>query len=149
MTGSRLRAALVGLALLGGAGCEEQVDYGYFAVRVTIDQTAPDPWLASVASCGVNVGGADEDFGALACAENTLTTHELGVFEWSTSTSSGAVQFTVTFKSAIGRVLGVGKSPEVNISPGNTVMTTVMVVPTPESLMPPGGAAPPDPPDRR
>jgi len=140
MSAARLRALFVGLALLGAGGCQEEVDYGYFAVRVTIDQTATDPWLASVASCGVNVDGADEDFGSLACSEGALTGHELGVFEWSTSTASGAVQFTVTFKSATGRVLGTGRSPEVSISPGNTVMTSVVVVPTPESLMPPGGA---------
>jgi hypothetical protein len=145
MTAARARAALLGLALLGGAGCEQDVDYGYFAVKVTIDQTAPAEWLTSVASCGVNVDGADVDFGSLACAEGSLTGHELGVFEWSTSTSSGAVQFTVTFKNALGRVLGAGKSPEVNISPGQMVMTSVVVVPTPESLMPPpGGAAAPE-----
>jgi hypothetical protein len=127
-----------GLLALGLLGCrEEQVDYGYFAVRVSVDQTATEPWLASVASCGVNVDGADVDFGSLACAEGSVTGPELGVFEWSTSTTSGTVQFTVTFKSGIGRTLGVGKSAQVAISPGNTVETTVVVVPIPETLIPP------------
>jgi hypothetical protein len=132
-----LRAGVLGLALLASAGCEEDVNYGYFAVRVTVDQTATDAWLASVAGCGVNVDGADVDFGSLACAEGTLNGRELGVFEWSTSTPSGAVQFTVTFRSGLGRLLGTGKSPEVSISPGKTVETSVVVVPTPASLMPP------------
>ena len=137
MTAARLHMALLGLALLAAAGCEKEVDYGYFSVRVTIDQTATPAWLASVASCGVNVDGADEDFGSLTCVQGSVTSLDLGVFEWSTSAPGGAVQFTVTFKSATGQVLGTGKSPEVDISPGNTVTTGVSVVPTPESLKPP------------
>ena len=130
-----LRAGVLGLVLLAGSGCEEEVNYGYFAVRVTVDQTATDPWLARVASCGVNVDGADVDFGSLACAEGTLNGPEVGVFEWSTSTTSGTVQFTVTFKSGIGNPLGSGRSPPVSISPGNTVETSVVVVPIPATLM--------------
>ena len=136
MTGRGLRPAILALALLAGPGCQEDVDYGYFAVRVSVDQTATDAWLARVAHCGVNVDGADVDFGFLTCAEGTLSGPEVGVFEWSTSTTGGTVQFTVTFKNAIGDTLGTGRSAEASISPGNTVETRVVVVPIPATLIP-------------
>lgn len=133
----RRALAIAGLALLALPACRNDVDYGYFSVKVTVDPTADPAYLASIASCGVNVDGADVDFGSLACAEGSVTRHEIGTFEFSTDTSSGNVQFTVTLKNTVGRVLGTGKSAEVAISPGNTVTATVVVVPAPGTLMPP------------
>lgn len=129
--------ALGGLALLALPSCRNDVDYGYFSVKVTVNPTADPTYLASIASCGVNVDGADVDFGSLACAEGSVTRHEIGTFEFSTNTEGGSVQFTVTLKNAVGRLLGTGKSAEVAISPGNTVTAMVVVVPAPGTLMPP------------
>jgi hypothetical protein len=124
------------LALLALPACRDPIDYGYFAVKVGVDPTAPAEYLARIASCGVNVDGADVDFSSLICAEGSVTQHELGVFEWSTSTESGTVTFTVTFEDGIGRFIGRGKSAEVAISPGRTVETTVTVTPDPAALVP-------------
>ncbi len=129
-------AALGGLTLLALPACSEPIDYGYFAVKVTVDAPADADYLARIAACGVNVDGVDVDFGSLACAENRFTQRELGTFEWSTNTPGGTVEFTVTLKSIIGRVLGTGKSAPVAISPGNTVEASVLVTPAPDALTP-------------
>jgi hypothetical protein len=125
------------LLLLAIPACGDEVDYGYFSVRVSAADSATPDYLSRIAACGVNVDGAAVDFSALACSEGSVTQHELGVFEWSTATKSGTVRFTVTLKDGIGRLLGTGTSAEVAISPGRTVETTVLVTPAPGALMPP------------
>jgi hypothetical protein len=133
----RGRLLLPSLLAVGLLGCRDDIDYGYFAVKVSVDPSATPEYLMEIASCGVNVDGADVDFGSLACAEGRFTTHELGTFEWSTDTQGGTVEFTVTLKNAIGRLWGTGKSTQVAISPGNMVPATVVVTPAPGTLMPP------------
>jgi hypothetical protein len=134
MTGLRLPRALLlgGLAALALPACSQPVDYGYFAVKVSVDPSADADYLAAIATCGVNVEGADVDFGSLSCAEGRFTRHELGTFEWSTDTASGNVKFTVTLKNSVGRVVGTGTSSEAAISPGTTVPSSVVVIPIPE-----------------
>ena len=130
-----MTAGALGLCAL--PACQDEVDYGYVSVKVLVDSSADADYLGRIASCGVNVDGADVDFSSLACAEGRFSRHELGTFEWSTDTSAGSVQFTVTLKDAGWDVLGTGTSTPVSISPGKTVETSVMVVPAPGTLMPP------------
>jgi hypothetical protein len=140
MTGRPLARALVTATALGLCAlpaCQDDVDYGYFSVKVVVDPSADADYLARIATCGVNVDGADVDFSSLACAEGRFTRHELGFFEWSTDTPTGNVQFTVTLKAASWDVLGIGMSAPAAIAPGRTVETIVTVVPAPGSLMPP------------
>jgi hypothetical protein len=139
MTRRRLpRAAalcLGGLAALALPACSQPIDYGYFAVKVSVDPSADAEFLAAIATCGVNVEGADVDFGSLSCAEGRFTRHELGTFEWSTDTASGNVKFTVTLKNSVGRVVGTGTSSEAAIAPGMTVPSSVLVIPLPPPPM--------------
>jgi hypothetical protein len=131
-TGKLLGAAL---ALLGVAGCESDVKYGYFSVKVTMADTATPEILARINSCGVNVEGDDIDFSALDCSLGHVS-KEVGTFEWST-TSTGTVRFLVTVKDVTGKDLGTGMSPDQRIVPDGTVPAVVVVNPTPEALKPP------------
>jgi hypothetical protein len=132
--GGRLLGAT--LALVGVAGCESDVKYGYFAVKVTLADTMPAEVLARINSCGVNVEGDDTDFSALNCSLGKVTSRELGTFEWST-TSTGKVRFLVTIKDVTGKDLAIGMSPDQNIVPNGTVMAFVEAAPTAEALKPP------------
>jgi hypothetical protein len=137
-TRSRPLTTLLGLGLAAALpACQDEVDYGYFSVKVVVDQTADTDYLARIATCGVNVDGADADFSSLACAEGRFTRHELGTFEWSTDTSNGSVQFTVTLKDSTWAILGTGTSDPAPIEPGRTVETRVLVKPAPGTLTPP------------
>jgi hypothetical protein len=130
------------LALAGVAGCESDVTYGYFAVKVTLADTTTPEIMARINSCGVNVEGDDNDFSALNCGLGRVTSRDLGSFEWST-TSSGTVRFKVVVKDVTGKDLGIGMSPDQTILQNGTVMTFVEVKPTDEALKPP--AMPPAP----
>jgi hypothetical protein len=134
-----LRVSLLGTAsllLLSASGCESDVKYGYFAVKVTLADTTTPEIMARINSCGVNVEGADSDFSALPCTLGGVTSRDLGTFEWST-TSMGAVRFKITIKDATGKDLALGTSPDQNIVPNGTVMTFVEAKPTEEALKPP------------
>jgi hypothetical protein len=124
------------LALVGMAGCESDVKYGYFAVKVTLADTMPTEVLARINSCGVNVEGDDADFSPLNCSLGKVTSRELGTFEWST-TSTGKVRFLVTIKDVTGKDLAVGMTPDQNIVPNGTVVASVEATPTAEALKPP------------
>ena len=124
------------LALVGVAGCESDVKYGYFAVKVTLADTMPADVLPRINSCGVNVEGDDTDFSALNCSLGKVTSREIGTFEWST-TSTGKVRFLVTIKDVTGKDLAIGMSPDQTILPNGTVMAFVEAAPTAEALKPP------------
>ncbi|HEY0708038.1 MAG TPA: hypothetical protein VGG33_14640 [Polyangia bacterium] len=133
----KLRTAVAGaLALLGlgVAGCEEDVNYGYFAVTVKIAETATPDYLSRVASCGVNVEGADSDFTSLGCQMGQVNLN-LGTFEWSTN-ETGVVRFVVRLTDITGTEIGIGNSGDVTIVPGGTVPANVVVTPSEAALQP-------------
>jgi hypothetical protein len=121
-------AALASLALLG-TSCEDNINYGYFAVKVTLTDAATPEYLARINACGANVLGADQDFSSLNCRLGQVNSRDLGTFEWSTS-ATGKVQFKVTLTDVTQREIGVGMSEEVTIVPGTMVTTNVVVTPT-------------------
>ena len=127
---------LLGALALLFAGCESDVKYGYFAVKVTLAENTTPEIMARINSCGVNVEGDDSDFSPLDCSLGKVTSRELGTFEWST-TSTGKVRFNVVVKDAVGKDLGLGASADQMIVPNGTVMTFVEVKPTAEALKPP------------
>ena len=127
------------LALLGSAaatGCDEDVKYGYFSVKVTIADTATPEYLGRIASCGVNVEGSDTDFTPLlGCKRGQVTSKELGTLEWSTNTT-GAVRFVVRLTDVTDTELGSGMTGDLTIIPDDTVTSSLVVTPTPAALMP-------------
>jgi hypothetical protein len=127
LQGLRL-GALASLALLG-TSCEDNINYGYFSVKVTLTEAATPEYLARINACGANVTGADEDFSSLNCALGHVSSRDLGTFEWSTS-ATGKVKFTVRLTDVTQREIGIGMSEEVAIVPGSTVITNVVVTPT-------------------
>jgi hypothetical protein len=121
--------ALLPLAMVSSTGCEEAVTYSYFSVSVSIDQSADADFLRSVGSCAAVVMGARTDSGELRCSGGN---RDLGKFEYSTSAKSGAVTFTVVVNDVAGNEIGTGTSPEVSIASGQTVNTSVVVIPKPK-----------------
>jgi hypothetical protein len=121
-------AALASLGLLSSS-CEDNINYGYFAVRVTLTDAATPDYLARINACGANVEGADQDFSSLNCSLGRVSSRELGTFEWSTS-ATGKVKFVVSLTDVTQREIGRGTSEEVSIVPGSTVTTNVVVTPT-------------------
>lgn len=123
------------LALAGAAGCENDVNYGYFSVKVTLADTMPEEVLARISSCGANVEGDDLDFAPLDCRLGQVNSRDIGTFEWSTS-STGTVRFRITVKDITGKDLALGVSGDQRIVPGGTVPVTVEATPTEEALKP-------------
>ncbi|HEY0713713.1 MAG TPA: hypothetical protein VGF45_13630 [Polyangia bacterium] len=132
------RTAVAGaLALFGvvGAGCEEDVNYGYVAVKVTIADTATPDYRARISACGVNVEGADSDFTSLGCQMGRVSTNDLGTFEWSTN-ETGVVRFVVRLTDITGTEIGKGTSSDVAIVPGQMINAAVVVTPAEAALQP-------------
>jgi hypothetical protein len=130
-------AVTVALALgaMGLAGCEEDINYGYVAVKVTIADTATPYYLDRVSACGVNVEGADSDFTTLNCQMGRVS-KDIGTFEWSTN-ETGVVRFVVRLTDITGTEVGTGDSGDVNIVPGQMISAMVVVTPKETALQPP------------
>jgi hypothetical protein len=131
-----LATAVLGGTLLGALGCGESVIYAYFAVDVTIDESANFDFLNRISSCSVVVEGPRQDQGNLNCIKGAIKDHRLGKFEYSTSASSGSVRFTVVLRDLNGRELARGTSDSVRIVPDELVNASVLVKPLPEALEP-------------
>jgi hypothetical protein len=129
--------ALVGLGLAGIAGCEDDTKYSYFAVDVALNDMADADFLARIASCGVNVEGADTDFSPIAvCSPGAIRDRKLGTVEYSTVETTGTVRFKVTVKDIAGMTLAEGLSNDVPVTSGAVTRATVTIVPLPAALAP-------------
>ncbi len=129
---------VAGLAGIGGlSGCEDDTKYSYFAVDVALNDMADADFLARIASCGVNVEGADTDFAPIGvCQAGAVRDRKLGTVEYSTVETSGTVRFKVTVKDIAGMTLAEGTSSDVPITSGAVTRASVTVVPLPAALMP-------------
>jgi hypothetical protein len=136
--GKTLALAGIGLAgLAGPAGCEDDTKYSYFAVDVALNDMADADFLARIASCGVNVEGADTDFAPIvSCQPGAIRDRKLGTVEYSTVETSGTVRFKVTVKDIAGMTLAEGTSSDVPVTSGAVTRASVTVVPLPAALMP-------------
>ena len=130
MIRSSLRGGLVALALLGASACEEDARYSYVSVKVELDETADEAFIARIRTCGVNVTGDASDFHALACRQD----RDLGTIDWSTL-ATGRVRFLVNIRD-LTEDIGSGESDWVNIVPGGTAEARVVVKPKPMPAMP-------------
>lgn len=122
-------AALLALPLLGG-GCTKDTNYTYVDVDVTVDEpTINNSLLYLVTSCEFVVMGVDENpqvFG-LPCRENNVPRH-VGTFQWTSTATSGTLQFKVTLFNANHDPIGDGTSDPVAVSPGKHLATSVLIV---------------------
>jgi hypothetical protein len=138
---SRISCALlafVGLAL----GCEELVTYSYYDVTVRLDPVSiDDDMLLKINSCAVVVEGLRQDTTDLVCVRGSIK-HDLGHFNYSTSTKSGTVRFIVSLKDLRGREIAHGESVELGIVPNVTTPATILVTAVTDS--PDAGAGVPD-----
>ena len=136
--GKTLALAGIGVAGLAGlGGCEDDTKYSYFAVDVALNDMADADFLARIASCGVNVEGADTDFAPIGvCQPGAVRDRKLGTVEYSTVETSGTVRFKVTVKDIAGMTLAEGTSSDVPITSGAVTRASVTVVPLPAALMP-------------
>jgi hypothetical protein len=122
------RLAFVAL-WLGLAGCDKTVAYSYFNVNVTLDRTTIDDELLDlVSACGVVVTLDDGTTrtGDLHCVRHSLGTN-LGTFQYTTSRTSGSLQFRVTMLSYWGAELANGESATVGIAPSSTTSVDMVV----------------------
>jgi len=125
-----------GAAALAAGGCEDDTKYAYVAVKVTFNDQATPDYLGKVNCVGVNVAGADTDFGPLGCWGGRLGSRELGTFEWSSLVKSGTVTFSVQVNDMAGMEIGRGESAPVNLVADQMVPAQVLVVPDPKALIP-------------
>jgi len=129
--------AVSGLGLAGVAGCGDDTQYSYFSVDVALNDMADADFLARIATCGINVEGADTDFSPIpVCAPGAIRDRRLGTVEYSTVETTGTVTFKVTVKDVAGMTLGEGTSNQVPVTSGSLTKATVTVVPLPAALMP-------------
>jgi hypothetical protein len=132
----RLALVAAGAGALATAGCEDDTKYSYVSVTVSFNDMATPEYLSRVASCGVNVTGADDDFGPLACSPGNVTSRQLGTFEWSSLQKSGTVTFLVRVEDPAGMEIGRGESQPVSLVADQMVPASVVIVPDPKALMP-------------
>ena len=125
-----------GATALAAGGCEDDTKYSYVAVKLTFNDQATAEYLGKVYCSGVNVTGADIDFGPLACFNGNLGSREMGTFEWSSLVTSGTVNFLVVVNDVAGMEIGRGESAPVSLVPNQMVTAQVLVVPDPKALMP-------------
>jgi hypothetical protein len=137
-----LTGGLGALALMGGAGCEENTDFAYFKVRATLAGQVDAAFLEQVASCGVNVvSGTDGrllDFAPFAtsrCTQGQVRSADLGLIDWSTAETSGTVRFVVVVKNSATREIAKGMSAPFEIRPNATTEGTVQVDRLPDPPM--------------
>jgi hypothetical protein len=130
----KLASTVLGLATaLAASGCEENVNYAYFLVNVTVSPTAPQEFQDRIAVCGVNVidgNGTLIDQDSMPCAKCTVTSHKIGLIDWSTNRKSGQVRFVVTVNDLANdpdKQLGTGMSDLLTISPNGQAKGTVEV----------------------
>jgi hypothetical protein len=137
--GRTLALAGLGLAGIGGvSGCEDDTQYSYFAIDVALNDMADADFLARIASCGVNVEGADTDFSSISiCQAGAVNDRKLGTVEYSTVETTGTLRFKVTVKDVAGMPLAEGTSTDVPITSGSLTRASVTVVPLPGALMRP------------
>jgi hypothetical protein len=129
--------ALAGIGLGGIAGCSDDTTYSYFAVDVALNDMADADFLDRIATCGVNVEGADTDFSPISiCQPGAVRDRKLGTVEYSTVETTGTLRFKVTVKDVAGMTLAEGTSNDVPITSGALTRASVTVVPLPAALMP-------------
>lgn len=126
----RRHAAVASLLLLATAasGCEDDVTYSYFRVKVLLDTTDIDyAFIKTVFGCAVVVqtphGSDTADF---RCPTDVV--EDLGTFDYSTSITSGSVTFSVWFTDINVRQIAKGVSAPMPIAQGQTTEGQVVVM---------------------
>ena len=122
------RGLVLATVWLGLAGCDRKVAYSYFNVTVTLDRTTIDDELLDlVSACGATATLDDgrAETRDLRCVRHNVGA-DLGVFQYTTSRTSGSVKFTVVLTSYWGARLATGESESVGIAPSST--TSVMMI---------------------
>jgi len=125
-----------GLAIVAAsvtaASCGKTNDYHYVEVSVYVDpnsiskQAFLDP--ANIDSCEMYVTGSETSPAAqLPCTPSQPDYPGLGKFQWSTTLSSGTIQFTVTLY-ALNRVVYAMGTKTVQIMPGEKQQAVDLVV---------------------
>jgi hypothetical protein len=141
-----MRPVLLLLALaLAAAGCDDDVTFSYFRVPVKLDRTTIDDELLDLieACAAIAETPVNSDSGDLRCVRHRIP-NDLGIFEYTTQLTSGAVKFTVVMNSYSGTTLARGELDPMAIMVGKTVTTptlTVKAVPGAPREPPAGGTA--------
>ena len=123
------------LATAGFAGCAGDPEYKYFAIDVKVDPSVDEGFLRQIEGCGVIVfhlvDGNSESISAanLRCAK-PFVKHEVGLAEFSTTLTRGALRFVVELQAMDNQIIAHGASEDFPIVEGADETTTVIARPT-------------------
>jgi hypothetical protein len=131
---------LTGALLVGG--CDKTATFSYFNIHVTLDRTSIDDELLDLINgcAAVAETPARRDTTDLRCVRHRVP-NDLGVFQYTTTLTSGSIKFSVVMASYDGTAIAQGQiDPPLGIAPGMTVEGTLVVKAIPGApRMPPTG----------
>jgi hypothetical protein len=114
------------LALFGAAGCGEETTYSYFTIKLTLDPNLEPEFLARISACALVVTGSDEHQITVPCiGTNGKVVPNLPPADFSTSETSGQLQFILKVLDLNQKLVAEGKSPLYGIVPNGQTAASV------------------------
>jgi len=114
------------LALFGGMGCGEETTYSYFTIRLSLDPTLEPEFLNRVSACALEVTGSDEAQITVPCVgSNGKVVPSLPPADYSTSETTGQLQFILKVLDLNQKLIAEGKSPRYGIVPNGQTAASV------------------------
>jgi hypothetical protein len=121
----RRLAALLLLAL--APACSEPVTYSYFLVQARLDPLTVDSSIRDrIVACAVIAKAPMREESTDMRCRQRMVMSELGVFEYSTSLTSGPVTFRLIATDLHGQLMAEGETPPLDILVGKTVNAEVV-----------------------
>jgi hypothetical protein len=118
-------AALVLLAL--APACSEPVTYSYFLVQARLDPMTVDSSIRDrIVACAVTAQAPMREETADMRCRQRMVMSELGLFEYSTSLTTGPVKFTLIATDIHGQLMAMGETMPLDIKVGQTVDAVVV-----------------------
>jgi hypothetical protein len=121
------RLALFSMALALLAACDQPVTYSYIVVTARLDPSTISPRLLDrIGSCGVYARTPErEDATDLGCVLRKVK-YELGKFEYTTTLSSGSINFVVVANDINQHLVARGETGPITIKHGGTATGEVL-----------------------
>lgn len=132
---------LFGVALMGGLSlsCDKTVTYSYFRIAATVDPTVSQDLLDVVEACAVIAETPTHtDSADLRCVRRHVG-RDLGVIEYSTEQTTGAITFSIVMNGLNQQRLARGEVGPLDIVRGQTVEGALVVKEIPGALGPDAG----------
>jgi hypothetical protein len=136
-------AGLLAAALALGA-CDKTATFAYFNIDVVLDRaTIDDELLDLIQTCSATATTPTrEEMADMRCMRHRIG-NDVGVFQYTTSLTSGSVTFSVTLYNYFGPAVAEGQLGPLGIAPGGTVDMQLVVHGIPGAPRVPSGTITP------